>query len=167
MPASSFHFALLCAAGGTGGLVLQQAFDAGHRVTALVRTPSKLARSRPHLDVVQGSALDRECADQTIRGVDAVICTLGAPLAARSACGSAAPRWSSTPCRPRASVVWWCSHPTASARPATSCAGSSCRSTSRRCSWTTSAKKRWSGHRAWTGRWCVLPTCPMASRLPR
>jgi len=61
MPASPFHFALLGATGGTGSLVLQQTLDAGHRVTALVRTTSKLVLSHPRLDVVQGSVLDREC----------------------------------------------------------------------------------------------------------
>ena len=79
MPVPTMHLALFGATGGTGSLVLQQALDAGHRVTALVRTPGKLAVSHPNLKVVQGSVLDRECVDQTIQDVDAVICTLGAP----------------------------------------------------------------------------------------
>lgn len=79
MSVSTRHFALFGATGGTGALVLQHALDAGHRVTALVRTPSKLTLSHPRLHIVQGSVLDRACVDQTVHGVDAVICCLGAP----------------------------------------------------------------------------------------
>lgn len=79
MSVSSLHLAVFGATGGTGALVLQQALDAGHRVTALVRNPRKLTVSHPHLTVIEGSVLDLAPVQQTVRGVDAVICCLGAP----------------------------------------------------------------------------------------
>ena len=73
------QIAVFGATGGTGSLVLQQALDAGHHVSALVRTPAKLTVSHPNLVVVQGSVFDRNAVEQTVRGADAVICALGAP----------------------------------------------------------------------------------------
>ncbi len=50
---------LVGATGRTGGELLQRVVAAGHRVTALVRNPSKLARSHESLRVAAGSVTDR------------------------------------------------------------------------------------------------------------
>ena len=68
---------LLGATGGTGRLVVEQALAAGHTVTALVRSPQKLAISQPNLRVVTGSATDPESVAAVLEGADAVISTLG------------------------------------------------------------------------------------------
>jgi uncharacterized protein YbjT (DUF2867 family) len=68
---------VLGATGGTGRLVVEQALAAGHTVTALVRSPEKLAISQPNLRVVTGSATDREAVARAMEGADAVISTLG------------------------------------------------------------------------------------------
>ena len=70
---------VLGATGGTGRLVVEQALAAGHTVTALVRSPEKLATAtnRPNLRVVTGSATDLESVAGALEGADAVISTLG------------------------------------------------------------------------------------------
>ncbi len=68
---------VLGATGGTGRLVIEQALAAGHKVTALVRSPEKLATGHPSLRVVTGSATDLESVAAAMQGADAVISTLG------------------------------------------------------------------------------------------
>jgi uncharacterized protein YbjT (DUF2867 family) len=68
---------VLGATGGTGRLVVEQALAAGHTVTALVRSPEKLATRQPNLRVVTGSATDLESEAVAMQGADAVISTLG------------------------------------------------------------------------------------------
>lgn len=84
MSSNSLRLTLIGATGGTGSHLLQHALDAGHHVTALVRTPSKLAINHDHLTVVEGSVLDPAAAEQAVRGADAVLCLLGAPPSSRA-----------------------------------------------------------------------------------
>lgn len=66
--------------GGTGTVgtaLLSQALEAGHRVRVLVRTPAKLARTHPRLEVVVGDARDPTAVTDTVSGSDAVLTTLG------------------------------------------------------------------------------------------
>ncbi|MFP4324132.1 MAG: NAD(P)-dependent oxidoreductase [Anaerolineales bacterium] len=63
--------------GKTGQHLVKQALNAGHAVTALARTPSKLALNNDKLHVVQGDILDANCVAETIQGVDAVLSVLG------------------------------------------------------------------------------------------
>lgn len=65
------------ATGGTGRQLVAQALDRGYRVTALVRNPSRLDVSHPHLTVVQGDVLDTASVSAAMRGHDAVLCALG------------------------------------------------------------------------------------------
>ena len=58
---------VLGATGGTGRLVVDQAIAAGHTVTALVRSPEKLATSHPNLRVVTGSATNPESVARALR----------------------------------------------------------------------------------------------------
>lgn len=71
------NLVVLGATGGTGRLVVEQALAAGHTVTALVRSPEKLATSQPNVRVVTGSATDPESLERALEGADAVISTLG------------------------------------------------------------------------------------------
>ena len=71
------NLVVLGATGGTGRLVVEQALAGGHTVTALVRSPEKLATGQPNLRVVTGSATDLESVAGALEGADAVISTLG------------------------------------------------------------------------------------------
>lgn len=69
--------AVFGASGRTGHHLVQQALDSGHEVTALVRTPAKLALQHPHLSIVQGDILDAQCVEAALAGAGAVISVLG------------------------------------------------------------------------------------------
>ncbi|MEV0219601.1 NAD(P)H-binding protein [Streptomyces sp. NPDC050704] len=75
------------ATGGIGRLVVQRLLDDGHQVTALVRTPAKLALTHSHLTVVTGQLSDRDAVEQAVSGADAVISALG-PFLKRSTTGT-------------------------------------------------------------------------------
>lgn len=65
------------ASGGTGMEVVKQALEAGHTVTAFVRSPEKFEMTHPGLSVFQGDAMDAEAVEKAIAGQDAVVSTLG------------------------------------------------------------------------------------------
>lgn len=65
------------ATGGTGKQVVKQALEAGHQVTAFVRSPSKLDIEHANLTVFQGDVINAEKVEQAIAGQEAVISTLG------------------------------------------------------------------------------------------
>src|SRR5437764_14190087 len=67
---------LLGATGGTGRQLVSQALEAGHRVTALVRSPEKLI-AQEHLLVRAGDATDPESVDIAVAGQEAVLSALG------------------------------------------------------------------------------------------
>ncbi len=71
------HIAVFGATGGTGQQVVQQALAAGHRVTALVRNPDRLAIRDDDLTVVVGDVLDPTKVEQTLANADAVVVALG------------------------------------------------------------------------------------------
>ena len=75
--------ALVGATGGVGREILNQALAAGHRVTAVVRNPSKLSAD---VDVVRLdlASPDVEVLARTLRNVDAVISALGPHRAAEA-----------------------------------------------------------------------------------
>jgi putative NADH-flavin reductase len=69
---------ILGATGGTGQQLVRQALDAGHRVTAFVRTASKLPIQHPHLTVVEGDVTESGAGmSRAMQGQDAVISALG------------------------------------------------------------------------------------------
>ncbi len=68
---------LFGATGRTGKYVLKRALEAGHEVTALVRSPDKLDTPNPKLTVIQGDARDAEAVSRAIAGAGAVVSTLG------------------------------------------------------------------------------------------
>ena len=71
------NLAVLGATGGTGRLVVEQALAAGHKVTALVRSPEKLTLRNPNLHVITGQATDPSAVSRALDGADALISTLG------------------------------------------------------------------------------------------
>jgi uncharacterized protein YbjT (DUF2867 family) len=71
------NLVVLGATGGTGRLVVEQALAAGHTVTALVRSPEKLAVRNPNLHVVAGQATDPSAVARALDRADALISTLG------------------------------------------------------------------------------------------
>ncbi len=65
------------ATGRTGLHLVQQALDTGHKVTAFVRTPSKMTIKHERLHLVQGDVYDENVVAQAIDGADAVLLALG------------------------------------------------------------------------------------------
>lgn len=65
------------ASGGTGRHIVEQALEAGHKVTAFVRTPTKLEIKHANLNVFQGDVTNVEKVEQSIIGQDAVLSALG------------------------------------------------------------------------------------------
>jgi len=65
------------ASGGTGREIVRQALEAGHQVTAFVRTPAKFNLDHLNLNVFQGDVLDAEKVKQATAGQEAVISALG------------------------------------------------------------------------------------------
>ncbi|MEP7358169.1 MAG: SDR family oxidoreductase [Anaerolineales bacterium] len=65
------------ATGKTGRLLVEQALAKGHTVTALARSPAKLAVRHDRLKIIQGDIRDSEKVTQAIAGADAVISVLG------------------------------------------------------------------------------------------
>jgi uncharacterized protein YbjT (DUF2867 family) len=64
------------ATGGTGRQLVTQALERGHRVTALVRTPSR-AEPHPGLTAAVGDVLDPGSLDRALQGQEAVLSALG------------------------------------------------------------------------------------------
>ena len=65
------------ASGGTGLEVVKQALEAGHVVTAFVRTPSKISIQHPNLTLFEGDVMNAEAVEKAIAGQEAVISVLG------------------------------------------------------------------------------------------
>jgi len=82
---------VLGATGGTGGALIQQGLARGHQITALVRSPEKIAIRSAALSVHRGDPMSAEQLAPLMAGQDIVISTLGhrnlkaAPLIAASA----------------------------------------------------------------------------------
>ena len=69
---------LLGASGQTGRHLLQQALGRGHKVTAFVRHPDRLAFSHDRLTVVQGDATDADAVRRAASGHDGALFAIGA-----------------------------------------------------------------------------------------
>lgn len=72
------HIALYGATGKSGRRILTELLSRGHRVTAVVRDPAKLA-AQPGLNVVEGDVSSASGIAAKIKGVDAVISAYGPP----------------------------------------------------------------------------------------
>ena len=71
------NIAVFGATGLTGGLVVERALAAGHRVTALVRNPDTVQRRHDRLTVIGGSPTSAAGVEACVRGADVVIHCLG------------------------------------------------------------------------------------------
>ena len=66
------------ASGSTGLRIVEQALEAGHLVTAFVRSPSKMILQDANLTLFQGDVMDASAVERAIAGQEAVISVLGA-----------------------------------------------------------------------------------------
>lgn len=73
------------ATGGTGRHLVQQAVDAGHAVTAVVRDPARLALRAGNLEVVTADVFDPAALEPTVADADRVVSALGAKPTAKIA----------------------------------------------------------------------------------
>jgi putative NADH-flavin reductase len=71
---------VLGATGGTGLEIVRQAIERGHSVTALVRSPERLAPFRDRITVKQGNLLDSAELQAAIQGQDVVLSGFGPRL---------------------------------------------------------------------------------------
>ena len=71
---------ILGATGQTGLQLVQQALDANHEVTALVRDPSKIDIQNDNLKVHTANIFDEEDMKLHVQGQDAVMSCLGFSL---------------------------------------------------------------------------------------
>ncbi|MCI0711047.1 MAG: NAD(P)H-binding protein [Chloroflexi bacterium] len=71
------NIAVIGATGNTGFSFTEQAIERGHSVTALVRSPEKLASLAGQLNIIKGSVLNTKDVAQAVTGQDAVFIALG------------------------------------------------------------------------------------------
>ncbi len=69
--------AVFGASGRTGILIVYQALNLGHSVTAFARQSSKVTIQHKNLRVIEGDVLDFENVKTAVEGQDAVLCALG------------------------------------------------------------------------------------------
>jgi putative NADH-flavin reductase len=65
------------ASGKTGILIVYQALNQGHQVTAFARQTSKVTIQHKNLRVIQGDILEFEKVKMVVEGQDAILCALG------------------------------------------------------------------------------------------
>ena len=65
------------ASGKTGILIVYQALNQGHFVTAFARQSSKVTIQHKNLQIIQGDILEFEKVKLAVQGQDAVLCALG------------------------------------------------------------------------------------------
>ena len=78
------RIAVFGATRGIGRELVRLAIASGQHVTALVRDPSRMDIASPQLTVVEGDATDPVAVRAAVKGVDAVVCALGAPAMSTS-----------------------------------------------------------------------------------
>lgn len=71
------QIAIVGATQGVGRAVLDRALERGDAVTALARTPAKLAIEHENLRVISGDVLDPAAAAAVVEGADVVVVSLG------------------------------------------------------------------------------------------
>jgi putative NADH-flavin reductase len=68
---------IIGATGATGKILMREALEQGHEVTALARNPSAVVSEDHRLRVLQGNALDESSLEAAVAGQDAVLSALG------------------------------------------------------------------------------------------
>ncbi len=74
------HIALYGATGKSGSRILTELLSRGHRVTAVVRDPSKVTAKHEQLRVVKGDVDSAAAIEEKIVGVDAVVSAYAPPV---------------------------------------------------------------------------------------
>lgn len=69
--------AVFGASGKTGILIVYQALNQGHIVTAFARQPTKVTIQHKNLRVIQGDVMEPEKVGMAVQGQDAILCALG------------------------------------------------------------------------------------------
>ncbi len=72
-----YNVVVLGANGGIGKHAVQSALKAGYKVTAILRTPSKLEITHPNLQIVQGNIMNPETLEKYLKNNDVVISAIG------------------------------------------------------------------------------------------
>src|SRR5215217_2322904 len=68
---------IISATGATGQILMREALEQGHELTALARNPSAMAPEDHRPRVLQGNALDMSSVGAAVAGQDAVLSALG------------------------------------------------------------------------------------------
>jgi putative NADH-flavin reductase len=74
---SIMNLVVLGANGGIGNMVVRQALNAGHNVTAILRTPGKLEIRHPNLQIVRGDVMKPGTLNEYLKNKDVVISSIG------------------------------------------------------------------------------------------
>jgi putative NADH-flavin reductase len=64
--------------GSVGRLVVEQALQNNHLVTAFLRNPAKLTITHSNLKIIRGDVLDYQSIEKAMKNQEVVLCTLGA-----------------------------------------------------------------------------------------
>ncbi|MDB5011643.1 MAG: family oxidoreductase [Mucilaginibacter sp.] len=73
----TLNVVVLGANGGIGKHAVLSALNAGHQVTAILRTPANLEITHPNLQIVQGDIMKPETLDKYLENKDVVISAIG------------------------------------------------------------------------------------------
>ena len=71
--------AILGSTGFLGKVLLKKALDGGYQIRTLVRTPDKLGEFKDSVEFIQGSIVEVDDLEETVRGTEAVLSTVGPP----------------------------------------------------------------------------------------
>jgi len=71
--------AILGSTGFLGKVVLKNALDDGYQIKTLVRNPDKLSEYKNRIEFIQGNIFEADKIEETVRGTDVVISTVGPP----------------------------------------------------------------------------------------
>jgi putative NADH-flavin reductase len=74
---STLNLVVLGANGGIGNMVVRQALNAGHNVTAILRTPGKIEIRHPNLQIVRGNVMKPGTLNEYLKNKDVVISAIG------------------------------------------------------------------------------------------
>lgn len=70
---------ILGSTGFLGQVILKKALDEGYQISTLVRTPDKLGEFKDRVEFVQGSLSDIDKLEETVRGTEVVLSSVGPP----------------------------------------------------------------------------------------
>lgn len=72
-----YHLLVMGANGGIGRQCVELALQAGHKVTAVLRTPANLNLTHQNLEIVKGDIMDPKTFEKHLENKDAIISAIG------------------------------------------------------------------------------------------